>query len=255
MNCFSWETFQTLPLIGILRGFERSLLPGILRACIAGGLTSIEVTMNSPGAAEQIREAVDLAAGRLNIGAGTVLDLGLVEAALAAGASFIVTPGLHEAVLRACLTRRVPVFPGVFTPTEIAAALILGVRWVKVFPAETLRSSYFRNVTETFADARLLPTGGVTLETIPALVDAGAAGFGVGSPLFAPDRIRRHDWAWLEQRCRSFARTYAEAVRLRTLAANTSPWDQHLGSVNVAVPAPSNINVRGSFVEDPGRKA
>ena len=58
MNRFSWQIFQTLPLIGILRGFEGTQLPGIVRACIAGGLTSIEVTMNSPGATEQIREAV-----------------------------------------------------------------------------------------------------------------------------------------------------------------------------------------------------
>lgn len=208
MKGFSWDSFMAVPLIGILRGFDGSLLPGIIHSCIVGGLTTIEVTMNSPDASGQIRAAIKLAGDRLNIGAGTVLDLGSLQAALAVGASFIVTPAFSQDVVRACVARNIPVFPGVFSPTEIVRALDLGANWVKLFPAEALGMDYLKAIKGSVPAAKLLPTGGVSLETLPGLIQAGADGFGIGSPLFAPDRIRAEDWSWLENRCRAFVHTY-----------------------------------------------
>src|SRR5688572_12033891 len=89
---FSRAFFQELPIVGILRGFTLGQMTEIVRAAIRGGLRNIEITMNTPDAARQIREATIVAEGRLNIGAGTVTSLELLDQALAAGAMFAVTP-------------------------------------------------------------------------------------------------------------------------------------------------------------------
>ena len=89
-DAFSHDRFDNLPLVGILRGFRLEQIAPIAEAGIAGGLTNLEITMNSDGAADQIRAAIDAAEGRMNIGAGTVTSIERLEQALQAGASFIV---------------------------------------------------------------------------------------------------------------------------------------------------------------------
>jgi 2-dehydro-3-deoxyphosphogluconate aldolase/(4S)-4-hydroxy-2-oxoglutarate aldolase len=193
-----------LPLIGILRGFSETQLAHIIPAILRGGLTNLEITMNSPGAARQISEAIMISEGRLNIGAGTVTDLNLLRQALAAGASFIVTPTLNLPVVRACVEQNIPVFPGALSPTEIYRAWEAGATMVKVFPAEHGGPAFIRALKGPFPKLKLLPTGGVDLQTLPEFVQAGADGFGIGSPLFQRDKIDAADWPWLEQRARSF---------------------------------------------------
>lgn len=193
-------------LIGILRGFDRTAIEKLVPACVRGGLRRLEITMNSPGAADLIRIAGDLAGSSLEIGAGTVLTERQLEAALAAGAKFIVTPVVNEAVIRRCVESGVPVFPGAYSPTEIVRAWELGATMVKVFPADQLGPAFVRNVKTPLPHIKLLPTGGVSLDTLTAFIRAGADGFGVGSPLFQPERIAAGDFAWLEQRCREFVR-------------------------------------------------
>ena len=118
-NAYSPALFEQLPIVGILRGFSRDRLEMIVRAVIEGGLNNLEVTMNSPNAAEQIIAAREMAGAALNIGAGTVTSLALLDEALEAGAGYIVTPALIPAVVKRCVELKVPVFPGAFTPTEI----------------------------------------------------------------------------------------------------------------------------------------
>lgn len=199
------ETVRRL-LIGILRGFDQRALEQIVPVCLCGGLRELEITMNSPQACELIRLANNLAGDAVRIGAGTVLTERDLDAALAAGAQFIVTPVVNEAIIRRCVAARVPVFPGAYSPTEIVRAWDLGATMVKVFPADQLGPGYIRNVKAPLPHIRLLPTGGVSLETLPAFINAGADGFGVGSPLFHPQRIAAGDWIWLEERCRAFVR-------------------------------------------------
>lgn len=191
-------------LIGILRGFGEREVAHIVPACRRGGLRFLEITMNSPGAAGLIRLARGLAGEQVAIGAGTVLSETQLDEALAAGATFIVTPVAHEAVIHRCVALGVPVFPGAFSPTEIVRAWDLGATMVKVFPADQLGPGYLRGVKAPLPHIRLLPTGGVTLENLPAFRAAGADGYGVGSPLFVPARIAAGDWSWLEAQCRAF---------------------------------------------------
>jgi len=202
---FSIELFKQLPIVGILRGLPDAKLPPVVAAVRDGGLTNLEITMNTPGAADQIRAACAIAGPALNIGAGTVTDLGLLDEALAAGASFIVTPTLSAQVIERCVELKVPVFPGAFTPTEIARAWDLGATMVKVFPAEVLGPAYIRSVKAPLPHVRLMPTGGVDLSTLPAYVKAGADAFGVGSPLFRAERIAAEDWESVRQQCLALA--------------------------------------------------
>ncbi len=205
---FSRELFETLPVIGILRGFNRQQMIEIVAAARRGRLTNLEITMNTPGAAEQIQEAIILANGQLNIGAGTVTSPAVLEEALRAGASFIVTPTLNASVVDRCVQVQVPVFPGAFSPNEVVRAWELGATMVKIFPAETLGPAYIRSLKAPLPEIKLLPTGGVNPATLPEFLKAGADGFGVGSPLFDPKRIESGDWPWVEAQCRAFAEAY-----------------------------------------------
>ena len=210
---FSVKLFQELPVVGILRGFKTDLLADIVGAAIRGGLRNLEITMNTPDAARQIQDAIALAEGRLNVGAGTVINGQRLDEALAVGASFVVTPTVDPQIIGECVERKVPVFPGALSPTEVVSAWELGATIVKIFPAETLGPGYIRALKASLPHIKLMPTGGVDLKTLPAFLEAGADGFGVGSPLFDRDRIESRDWSWLESQCRAFAETYRQAFR------------------------------------------
>lgn len=205
---FSWDLFHELPVVGILRGFGAAAVERLVGAALRGGLKNIEVTMNTDGAGELIRLVRRLAGGTANVGAGTVLGLEDLRAALEAGAEFIVTPVVAPGVIQACRAEGVPVIPGAFTPTEIHRAWELGADLVKVFPADQLGPAYIKNVKAPLPQVKLVPTGGVTVETLGAFKKAGADGFGVGSPLFAKERVDAGDWAWVEAQARRFAEAF-----------------------------------------------
>ena len=197
-----------LPIVGILRGFRMDQLGGIVEAVAQGGLTNLEITMNSPAAAEQIREAARISAGKIRIGAGTVTTSRLLDEALSAGASFIVTPSLRTEIVNECVRGGIPVFPGAFSPTEVWEAWELGATMVKLFPAETVGPSFLKALGGPFPHVKLMPTGGVDLQTLPQFIKAGASGAGVGGPLFSKARIDASDWPWLENQARAFADTW-----------------------------------------------
>jgi 2-dehydro-3-deoxyphosphogluconate aldolase / (4S)-4-hydroxy-2-oxoglutarate aldolase len=115
-------------------------------------------------------------------------------------------------VIEGSRQRGVPVIPGAFTPTEIYQAWTLGATMVKVFPAEVLGPAFLRAVKAPLPQIRLMPTGGVTVETLGAFARAGADAFGVGGPLFAPDLVRAGDWPALESRARCFVGAYRAAT-------------------------------------------
>src|SRR5688572_22060863 len=132
----SRSKFEGIPLIGILRGCSDAHLPYVIEIVLKGGMTHLEITMNSPGAGKQIRDAVRSSGNALKIGAGTVTNVDVLECALASGAGFIVTPFLTPEIIVECVKRSIPVFPGAFSPTEVCEAWELGATMVKIFPAE-----------------------------------------------------------------------------------------------------------------------
>lgn len=219
---FRKDLFEQRPIVGILRGFPLEMVEPLVEAVRDGGLTSLEVTMNSVGAAEQIRRAIAVGENRMNIGAGTVTTLDRLEEALEAGANFIVTPTLVLPVIARCVELKVPVFPGAFTPSEISLAWDLGATLVKVFPAEVLGPAFLRAVKAPLPHIRLMPTGGVDLHTIGAYLQAGADAVGIGSPLFKADRVACCDWHWLRDRAAAFVEAYIRRSEIGSLTHTPS---------------------------------
>jgi 2-dehydro-3-deoxyphosphogluconate aldolase/(4S)-4-hydroxy-2-oxoglutarate aldolase len=208
---FDDALFKKLPVVGILRFFKRAEVEKLVPASLEGGLCNVEVTMNTAGAEDLIRLTADLMGGKGNVGAGTVTTLETLEKALKAGATFIVTPAVVPDVIKACVERKVPVMPGAMTPTEILTAWRLGATMVKVFPADQLGPGHIKAVKAPFPEIPLMPTGGVTVETLPAFKKAGADAFGVGGPLFDPKQVAAGNWGWFREQAARFAQAYLGA--------------------------------------------
>jgi len=208
---FNDVLFKKLPVVGILRFFKRSEVEKLVPASMEGGLSTIEVTMNTVGAEDLIRLTADLMGARGNVGAGTVTTVETLEKALRAGATFIVTPAVVPDVIRACVERKIPVMPGAMTPTEILTAWRLGATMVKVFPADQLGPGHIKAVKAPFPEIPLMPTGGVTVESLPAFKKAGADAFGVGGPLFDPKQVAAGNWGWFREQAARFAQSYLGA--------------------------------------------
>src|SRR6185437_10684406 len=137
-----WKKFLKLPVVGIVRNITIEDLGSILPLYQEAGLSTMEITMNTPGAEQMIRYATEQYGFELNIGAGTVCNQRELEKALRAGARFIVTPITDEHVIRICRQEAVPVFAGAFTPAEIYKAWEAGADMVKIFPATSLGTQY-----------------------------------------------------------------------------------------------------------------
>ncbi len=169
-------------VIAIGRGLPADRLERIAEGLAAGGVHAFEVTLNSPDALAGIAVlARRFAPETLLIGAGTVLTLDAAEAALDAGAAFIVMPTLDVTIVEALAGRDVPVFPGAFSPTEILAAWRAGAAAVKLFPASTAGPTFLRELRGPLPEIPIVPTGGVTIATAPAFIAAGAVAVGMGS--------------------------------------------------------------------------
>lgn len=216
MKAFDEAIFRAVPVVAILRGFRLEQIRPIVEAAKAGGLTTLEITMNSAQAVEQIRAAAEVAQSaegpRINVGAGTVVTLDDLCAARSAGASFIVTPSFNPRLLSECRSRGVPVFPGAVSPTEVLTAWECGATMVKIFPADHLGPAHVLRLKEILPQLELMPTGGIDLRTLGEFHRAGASAFGVGSPIFDKARVEAGDWEWLAGRCRAFRSAYLEAI-------------------------------------------
>ena len=200
---FSWDLFNSIPVVGIVRNFSLAEIKNIVPVFQEAGLSSIEITMNTKGAADIIHY-IRTNFPSLNTGAGTVCTAKDLTYALDAGAQFIVTPITEKKIIRTCVKKQVPVFPGAFTPTEIYKAWTLGASLVKVYPAKTLGAGYIKDIKAPFNDIKLLPTGGIGLEDIGTFRKAGSDGFGIGSPLFVKELIAEKNWQGLLEHFRRF---------------------------------------------------
>jgi 2-dehydro-3-deoxyphosphogluconate aldolase/(4S)-4-hydroxy-2-oxoglutarate aldolase len=204
MSGFSWERFHDVPIVGILRRLPLSAIEALTAAGLAAGLTTIEVTADTPGLPEALARMRETTHGAMHIGVGTVCTRADLDRALVAGAMFVVTPVLAPEVIAACREAGVPVFAGAYTPSEIYQAWSAGADMVKVFPADQLGPEYIRTVRAPLPQVPLLPTGGVTLENLAAFMQAGAAGCGIGSPLFPKELVAAEDWPGISTHIRRF---------------------------------------------------
>lgn len=172
--------------MGIIRAGGAAEATSAGRALVAGGLRVVEVAFTTPGAASAIA-ALRAECPDAIIGAGTVLDTAAAFAAVGAGAQFLVSPAVADDVLRAGHRYGLPVLPGAATPTEIARAMELGADMVKLFPAGSLGPEFMRSVAAAMPHVPFVPTGGVTADSAPDWIAAGAVAVGVGGGLTRGD--------------------------------------------------------------------
>jgi len=196
--------FRKQPILGILRGVEADVLEPLLEAIINSGLGTIEIAMNTENAASLIKKCVKFSRGRLTVGAGTVLDVKILQEALDAGASFIVMPVLVKDVVSLCVKRNIPVFPGAFSPREIYDCWQAGATMVKVFPAGLLGPKYFREIKGPFRDIELLAYGGVTAENMAEYFLAGASAIAFGASVFRKEWLEKSDFKSIEEAIKKF---------------------------------------------------
>ncbi|MFF0311238.1 bifunctional 4-hydroxy-2-oxoglutarate aldolase/2-dehydro-3-deoxy-phosphogluconate aldolase [Streptosporangium sp. NPDC004379] len=172
-------------VFGIVRSAGAAEATDVARGMLDAGLRTLEVALTTPDALRAIRETVAQAPPDALVGAGTVLDEAAARAAVEAGARFLVSPSLHPEVIRTGHRYGVPVIPGAASPTEIVRALELGADAVKLFPASAFGPGWLRDVRAALPQAPLVPTGGVTADTAPEWIAAGAVACGMGSALTA----------------------------------------------------------------------
>jgi 2-dehydro-3-deoxyphosphogluconate aldolase/(4S)-4-hydroxy-2-oxoglutarate aldolase len=189
------DRFREFPLLGIVRGIAAEDVAPLAEVVIGAGLPALEITMNTADAPALIGGLVEAARGRIMVGAGTVLTVAALDAALDAGATFIVMPTLVADVVARCRAAGVPCFPGALTPQEIFAAWTAGATMVKVFPAGCFGPGYFKEVKGPFHDIELLACGGVDATNMGAYFAAGASAVAFGASVFRADWLRAGDYA------------------------------------------------------------
>jgi 2-dehydro-3-deoxyphosphogluconate aldolase/(4S)-4-hydroxy-2-oxoglutarate aldolase len=191
-------------VVAVLRLPSADLLPDVARALIAGGVTSIEVTMSTPNAIDGIARLVRELGSEAMIGVGTVLDAQTCRHAIEAGAEYVVSPAFDEAVHSATKAHGKLSLPGAMTPTEILRAWSAGADIVKVFPSTALGPGYFKDVLAPLPHVRLMPTGGVDAKNIPDWLRAGAVCVGAGSNLVPKDAVAKKDWSAITANAKAF---------------------------------------------------
>jgi 2-dehydro-3-deoxyphosphogluconate aldolase/(4S)-4-hydroxy-2-oxoglutarate aldolase len=196
----------------------------LAEALLAGGLRTVEVTFRTAAAADAIRAMA--AYPELTVGAGTALTADQVDAAVDAGARFVVTPGFGPAVVARCQALDVPVHPGIATATEIQMALDAGLDTVKFFPAEQLGGpAMIKALAAPFRSVKFIPTGGVNAGNLRSYLDLPAVVAVGGSWMVAPDLLAAGDWATVTRRTAAAvaAAGAASAAERGTGPATTGP--------------------------------
>jgi 2-dehydro-3-deoxyphosphogluconate aldolase/(4S)-4-hydroxy-2-oxoglutarate aldolase len=178
------ERIERLGLVPVVRAPSAAMALRAARAVYAGGIDVLEITMTVPDALAVLGELAAELGDRVVLGAGTVLDADTARTCIAAGAEFIVAPGLDLETVRAAQELDTPVIPGALTPTEVLTAWKAGADMVKIFPCSAVGGAdYVRALKAPLPQVKLLPTGGVDRHTAADYIRAGATALGLGAAL------------------------------------------------------------------------
>ncbi|MFE9248998.1 bifunctional 4-hydroxy-2-oxoglutarate aldolase/2-dehydro-3-deoxy-phosphogluconate aldolase [Streptomyces sp. NPDC007088] len=191
-------------LLAIVRGDDPDASLAAVLALAEEGIPLIEVSLSGAGALDVLARARAALGADAPLGAGTVLTAAEARAARAAGADYLVTPGVSEAVATAA-ELGLPVLAGVMTPTDVLAARDRGASAYKIFPASAVGGpGYLRALRGPFPALPFVPVGGVDAEAVPAYLAAGALAVGVGGPLLGDAANAGGDLEALRERARAF---------------------------------------------------
>lgn len=204
------ENFAALPLVAILRGVSPDEVVAVAEELARAGWRLVEVPLNSPNPLLSIRRLADHFAGRMLVGAGTVLNAGQVGAVADAGGQLIVSPNQNAAVIRETKSRGLISLPGVHTASECFAALDAGADGLKLFPAESVLPAAVKALRAVLpVPTSVLAVGGISLNNMQEYLAAGCNGFGIGGSLYRPGASAAEVAVVAKQfaeRCRSLTR-------------------------------------------------
>jgi len=197
-------------IVAVMRADRGEVLVDVAEALLAGGVEVLEVTFTVPKATKIIEQVADQLGDRILLGAGTVLDEPTARAALLAGAEFLVAPTVNVDVIRAAHRYDKLVMPGALTPTEVLTAWEAGADIVKVFPSDITGPKYLKALHGPLPQIRLMPTGGVNLDTARSFLEAGACALGVGGSLVEKSAVQAGDLARIESLAKQFIAIFRE---------------------------------------------
>lgn len=194
-------TLAQSPVIAVLRAPKANDYGPVVEALLNGGVSHIELTLSTPGTIEALPDVLAQFDGAAQIGIGTVTTTEQAQQAIAAGASYLVTPTSNAKVTEVAVAAGLPIFPGGFTPTELHASWQLGASAVKVFPASHLGPRYIGDLRGPFPDIEVIPSGGVSTESALDWLRAGSCAVSLGGPLLQ-DAFQGGSLSELSQRSR-----------------------------------------------------
>ena len=195
-------------VMAVIRLNSSSQLQAVAEAIQEGGIQAIEFTMTTPGALDTLKEAAKNLNENTILGAGTVLDAETARAAILAGAKFIVAPNLNLEVIATAHRYSVAVIPGALTPTEIITAWEAGADVVKIFPASIGGPELIKALHGPLPHFKMIPTGGVDLNTVAAFIKAGSDAVAVGGNLVDKEVIIRGEF----DKITNLAKQYVDIV-------------------------------------------
>lgn len=196
-------------IVAVIRADSPEKLVDVAEALLAGGVEVMEVTFTVPRVTQVLEKVAEKLGSRVLLGAGTVLDCETARAAILAGAEFIVSPSVNVDVIELCRRYSKLVMPGALTPTEVVTAWQAGADIVKIFPSELTGPKYIKALRAPLPQIRMMPTGGVNLDTAEEFLKCGACALGIGGSLVEPKAVASGDLKRIE----SLARQYVEIVK------------------------------------------
>jgi len=191
-------------IVAIIRADSCEQLIDAATALYEGGVYAMEITMTTPNALQVITEVHQKFGDKVLIGVGSVLDPETARLAILAGAEFVVTPVTRPEVIRLCNRYSKPIASGAFTPTECLTAHESGADFVKLFPADQVGPTYIRNILAPMPMLRIVPTGGVTVDSAAGFIHAGCVALAAGSSLVSKEILKNRDWAKLSETASAF---------------------------------------------------
>lgn len=196
------RTADSRLIVVVRAGAAREYAP-VLEALVDAGIRSVELTLTTPGTIGALPEILSRFGDRADIGVGTVTNRAQLDAAIDAGAHYIVTPITDAGLVEASVAAGVPIIPGGLTPTELYGSWAAGASAVKVFPAGQVSASYAKDLRGPFPGMQVVPSGGVDLAGAAQWLAAGAVAVSVGGPLLG-DALQGGDLNALSERASSF---------------------------------------------------
>jgi 2-dehydro-3-deoxyphosphogluconate aldolase/(4S)-4-hydroxy-2-oxoglutarate aldolase len=199
-----YQTIRREKIIAIVRGVRIDQVINIAEALLTGGIKMLEVTCNTDSVFEMIGMLREKMAGRMCIGAGTVIKTQLVEKSLEAGAEFMIAPDTNTDVIDYCVKHDVAILPGAATATEILAAKRHGAKMVKIFPASALGVNYIKALRGPIDDVDFVAVDGLRPENMAEFFAVGCVAIGVGASVVRKECIEKGDWKAITDTARRY---------------------------------------------------